>query len=222
MILRCAEEIAAEAQRRQAEREQRRLNAGTDSLLSQDGYHNSGNSSMMDPYSAAGLTSPDPWRFIQSQDSAPDDHYYTQEDIDHTNTSMPASLNSIVLQKGDIIIDKMHIHYGKKQHNPVENMRFYSKGAEAVQTAKKVSEDVYQTLLPRSFEELAVRIFCREKNKERIALKAFARFCKASHIHLPFPSQMEEGGGNNNDDQEEDGEEEERETRQFAHIMGEK
>jgi hypothetical protein len=34
------------------------------------------------------------------------------------------------LVKGDVIVDKMHIHYGKKDKNPVDYMRFFPKDAD--------------------------------------------------------------------------------------------
>jgi hypothetical protein len=135
----------------------------------------------------------------------------------------------LVLEPGDIIVDKLHIHYGQKQLNPVDNMRFFPKGADPLTfTAKKVNERFYESLLPRTFEELAVRVFCRNPRKDHIARRAFQKFCDGQHTHAPFPSQSQpahlppgsiEGGGdcdddafnehgrdeNNNDDDDDDG-----------------
>lgn len=54
--------------------------------------------------------------------------------------------------------------------------------------AKQVDERVYETLLPRSFEDRSVRLFCRAPEKEFAAIHAFERWCKIKDSHLPFPS----------------------------------
>ncbi|KAJ1417771.1 hypothetical protein B484DRAFT_453878 [Ochromonadaceae sp. CCMP2298] len=99
------------------------------------------------------------------------------------------------LVKGDVIVDKMHIHYGKKDKNPVDYMRFFPKDAdEHEHVAKKVKEDVYESILPRTFEELAVRVFCRYPSKGHSLYLAFDRLCKIHDAPAPFPSQVSENG----------------------------
>lgn len=161
-----------------------------------------GSSMEVDMFSAIAL-SPDDSRFIQSQDSLAGD-YYMDTDNEASRDAFPLTANGssaagagtarvpVVLVKGDIIIDKMHIHYGKKNENPVQNMRFFPKGADpATYVAKAIDEKVYETSLPRSFEELAVRVFCRAPSKQRSAEKAFAKFCVEVNTHRPFPSQSQ-------------------------------
>jgi hypothetical protein len=46
------------------------------------------------------------------------------------------------LVKGDVIVDKMHIHYGKKDKNPVNYMRFFPKDAEELTAVAKKGKDV--------------------------------------------------------------------------------
>jgi HD superfamily phosphohydrolase len=100
------------------------------------------------------------------------------------------------LTEKDLIVEKMHIHYGMKSQNPVANLRFFQKnaifpenGGNANGTiAKQVDERVYETLLPRSFEDRSVRLFCRTIDKEQAAIHAFERWCTSRDAHLPFPS----------------------------------
>ena len=138
---------------------------------------------------------------IQSQDSNVGADSFSHPhffDTECSNWSMASMTNNgtarllAPLERGDIIIDKMHIHYGKKNQNPVDSMRFYPKGADArTYVAQKIDDKVYETLLPRSFEELAVRVFCRDPRKESIAAKAFKLFCNTENIAMPFPSQSQ-------------------------------
>jgi hypothetical protein len=101
----------------------------------------------------------------------------------------------IELTEKDLIVEKMHIHYGMKSKNPVANLRFYPKNAiltpssgAGMTIAKQVDERVYETLLPRSFEDRSVRLFCRTSDKEQAAIHAFERWCTSRNSHLPFPS----------------------------------
>lgn len=155
---------------------------------------------------AAIALSPEGDRLIQSQDSLAGDYYTDYYDNEASRDAFSVlggegasngflGLKSVpqVLVKGDIIVDKMHIHYGKKDKNPVENMRFYHKDADPLKdVAKRVDESVYETMLPRTFEELAVRVFCRYKHKDISAAAAFKRFCDKVKTHQPFPSQSQQ------------------------------
>jgi uncharacterized protein (DUF1919 family) len=218
MIIQCSAELAAQ-------RLQKQLHSRSQSILAQPHRVDSaepgspvrGDAQGMnveDPFNDI-IASPDSWRYIQSQDSLAGDYFLGNELSRDANSNMAAMEGSYpTLQKGDIIVDKMHIHYGKKNQNPVENMRFYAKGGGAEQTARQASEDVYQTVLPRTFEELAVRVFCRDPRKEHIAATAFSRFCSTCNTHLPFPSQSQ----SEEFVLEEEDEELHVEVRQFAHI----
>lgn len=232
MIVQCSADLAAERLQKQQQRAAAGLSQRTlsDPSMMASSPAKGGNGSE-DPFHM--INSPDSWRYIQSQDSLAGDYYLGQEvsrDA-HSNLSALSDASAIypVLKKGDIIVDKMHIHYGKKNQNPVANMRFYAKGAGPEEVARHVPEDVYQTVLPRTFEELAVRVFCRDPSKEGIAMKAFRRFCSTCNTHLPFPSQSQsEGLGQEEEEEEGDVVDEEIgassalqvEVRQFAHLAG--
>jgi len=92
------------------------------------------------------------------------------------------------LNEDDVIVEKMHIHYGLKEKNPVARMRFYVKNESNF--GREVSEDRYVTSLPRSFESQGVRIFCRSMSKTTQATlsDAFKYWCRMKSAHSPLPS----------------------------------
>lgn len=141
---------------------------------------------------------------IQSQDSfAP---WLVQHRNQQSNHSQNSNNNGNVLQLkyDDIIVEKMHIHYGMKGENPVNYMRFYPKDldlhADANSTsssvpnphnyiAKPVKESIYETLLPRVFEECAVRVFCRNPAKNALIHQAYQIWCREqNNSSTPFPT----------------------------------
>lgn len=129
------------------------------------------------------------FEFIQSQDSfAPwikRPPVVSQED----RAAFSLGESDLVITTADIIVEKMHIHYGMKNENPVDRLRFYPKDVLLEHcVAKKIKESSYSTLLPRAFEELAVRVFCRNPEKDRVLLKAFQDWCRECYASSPFPS----------------------------------
>jgi hypothetical protein len=96
------------------------------------------------------------------------------------------------LNLDDIIVEKMHIHYGMKDKNPVDRLRFFRKlhnwneGDEVI--GVKINEAKYATLLPRCFEERSVRVFCRDPHREAEARRCFEAWCSRMSTHSPFPS----------------------------------
>lgn len=112
-----------------------------------------------------------------------------------TNSSLQGSSQSsdpfleVSLAREDIIVEKMHIHYGLKGDNPVSRLRFYQKTSVASgesQIARQLKESQYETVLPRVFEELAIRVFCRDPRKTKLLMKAFEKWCRDQL----FPSPM--------------------------------
>jgi len=96
------------------------------------------------------------------------------------------------LDPNDIIVEKMHIHYGLKDKNPVSRMRFFQKNADGDSVGEEVSHRIYHTSCPSVFEEFAVRVFCRTIGKEGTASKAFGLWCKDKLSTTPFQSQLQE------------------------------
>ena len=98
------------------------------------------------------------------------------------------SFEEIELKIEDLIVEKMIINYGKKNENPVSYLRFFEKSVDSSNLiGKKVPEDSYLTHLPRCFEELAIRVFCRHPKKEKLAREAFEKWCTTYNSNVPFP-----------------------------------
>lgn len=102
----------------------------------------------------------------------------------------PMKKRKVELLPDDIIVEKMHIHYGMGGSNPVDRLRFFAKPTPdfVPEVARQVDECVYETLLPRSFEDRSIRVFCRHREKESLARQAFEMWCKQCNVHSPFPT----------------------------------
>ena len=94
------------------------------------------------------------------------------------------------LEADDIIVEKMHIHYGLKDKNPVSRMRFFPKLADHDTVGTQIKDRVYQTSMPTVFEEFAVRVFCRTQGKEATARRAFQIWCKERLCQTPFQTDL--------------------------------
>jgi len=64
------------------------------------------------------------------------------------------------LQESDIIVDFAEMHYGKKERNPLDFMRFYSKIEPDV--CREAGQGCYSNLMPRYFAELLMRIYTKK------------------------------------------------------------
>lgn len=113
--------------------------------------------------------------------------------LSQTSTTSTSGFPLVPVATTDLIVEKMHIHYGLKDKNPVARMRFYERKAETGAIGKEVSDHKYQTSLPAVFEEQAVRIFCKTEDKPGASVKntaalAFAAWCREVRCPTPFPS----------------------------------
>eukprot|EP00596_Hydrurales_sp_CCMP1899_P000992 CAMPEP_0119047524 /NCGR_PEP_ID=MMETSP1177-20130426/53602_1 /TAXON_ID=2985 /ORGANISM="Ochromonas sp, Strain CCMP1899" /LENGTH=294 /DNA_ID=CAMNT_0007022233 /DNA_START=1172 /DNA_END=2057 /DNA_ORIENTATION=+ len=97
-------------------------------------------------------------------------------------------VNDPELLSEDLIVEKMHIHHGQGQKNPVANVRFFRKN-DPNTIAVEVSESSFvSAAIPREFEELNVRVFCKNPEKVRSARKAFELWCTEMKACPPYPS----------------------------------
>lgn len=96
----------------------------------------------------------------------------------------------VELNENDLIVEKMHIHYGMKSENPVDRMRFFPKHSnlQPHAVARRIDECVYETVLPRVFEDRAIRLFCRDPEKADAARAIFEKWCEEANAQMPFPS----------------------------------
>jgi hypothetical protein len=157
-------------------------------IQSQDSYAPWLHASFPPPYPASQQL-----KSSQSQNSS-DEFFSPERSREHPSaskhrTSKKNSISVITsIDEDDIIVEKMHIHYGMKNENPVDRLRFFPKDYSFEKTiAYCMKEHQYHTLLPRVFEELAVRVFCRDLRKSNIINTAFQTWCKQYTNTTPFP-----------------------------------
>eukprot|EP01041_Mallomonas_annulata_P005036 gene5036-10087_t len=113
----------------------------------------------------------------------------------NANVNVPSETTSrgrSILGEDDIIVEKMRIHHGLQDLNPVSILRFFPKNAASDAVAKEVEEQVYESFIPRRFEDRAVRVFCRDPSKEFIARQAFEKWCRDNDVNQLFPSCSQE------------------------------
>ena len=116
-----------------------------------------------------------------------DSFYSIGQQAGHSQLSTFAGYTA--LAEEDIIVEKMHIHYGLKDKNPVSRMRFFPKSATTDVIGEEVKDKVYLTSMPIKFEDMAVRVFCRHADKEATARKSFQLWCKEKLCSTPFQLQ---------------------------------
>jgi hypothetical protein len=94
-----------------------------------------------------------------------------------------ARFTAAPLLEEDLYVEITHIHHGKKEKNPVNGVRFFSRAARASyeELAEMVPEEDYRTSLPQAFEERRIRVFCKDRRKTELASLAFRRFAEARH-----------------------------------------
>lgn len=100
-------------------------------------------------------------------------------------TAVDTNNTAVLLEADDLIVEKMHIHYGLKGHNPVSRMRFFPKSIQmgSALIGKEINENAYQEMLPRSFEKCALRVFSRYPHKEALVRQSFEMYC-AKHCMI--------------------------------------
>ncbi|CAB4467412.1 HD-domain/PDEase-like protein [Rhizophagus irregularis] len=76
------------------------------------------------------------------------------------------------LKKEYVIVDILILNYGKKEENPIDNVKFYDKNQPNLKVFKLESSQV-SYLVPELFEELNIRIFTRNRDKIKQIRKCF-------------------------------------------------
>ncbi|KAJ1935946.1 hypothetical protein FBU59_005219 [Linderina macrospora] len=74
----------------------------------------------------------------------------------------------------DVLVDINRVHYGMKNHNPVEHINFYSKynGKDKF----PIASELISACVPNKYEELIIRVFTRDPAKSKQIQKAARRF----------------------------------------------
>lgn len=101
----------------------------------------------------------------------------------------------ITLDEDDFIIEKRELHCGSKEHNPVSQMRFYSK-SEAVKLKNFPDElpmalEVNDASLPmntlKSFIKRSIRMYSRHSKKNQFITMVFQNWCSHKEERLMAP-----------------------------------
>ncbi|XP_058250813.1 deoxynucleoside triphosphate triphosphohydrolase SAMHD1-like isoform X1 [Hemibagrus wyckioides] len=86
----------------------------------------------------------------------------------------------IVLKPEDLIISIFGIDYGKKEKNPIDNVYFYSK--KDPNEAFQIRKEQVSKLLPDTFSEKHIRVYCKQADKLEAAKKYFKQWCKDKNL----------------------------------------
>ena len=79
-----------------------------------------------------------------------------------------------VISSSDIFVHKVSISYGMKGNDPINSVTFYSKDEEAVKARKEqISE-----LLPKTFQDGYIRVYCKDPAKKNAVKECFKTWCK--------------------------------------------
>nr|XP_046253079.1 deoxynucleoside triphosphate triphosphohydrolase SAMHD1-like [Scatophagus argus] len=78
----------------------------------------------------------------------------------------------VSLKPEDFVVRVIHIDFGMREKNPIDNVRFYSKDDPT--KATKIPEEKVSPLLPRQFAEQLTRLYCKKTDAE--SLKAAKKF----------------------------------------------
>lgn len=114
------------------------------------------------------------------------------------------------LCKDDFVLDKCGIHYGSKDRNPIDNMRFLERSKviqlqacdslDSLPVATAVNSEEYSSHLPRSFQENSLRVFARDSSKTGLVSHVFYAWFEWRSTELQMTGMQEDAEeGQNND-----------------------
>ncbi|XP_071968325.1 deoxynucleoside triphosphate triphosphohydrolase SAMHD1 [Engystomops pustulosus] len=91
----------------------------------------------------------------------------------------------IKLDPEDFIVDVIHMDYGMKEQNPVNNVRFYCKSD--LTKAIKITKDQVSQLLPEKFAEQVIRVYCKKTDEKSLeaAKRFFVQWCMNRDFSKP-------------------------------------
>ncbi|XP_043382693.1 deoxynucleoside triphosphate triphosphohydrolase SAMHD1 isoform X3 [Chelonia mydas] len=106
----------------------------------------------------------------------------TEEQYDRLPADIVASRpknvpQDIELNAEDFIVDVINMDYGMKEQNPIDKVRFYCKSDPS--QAVKISKEQVSRLLPETFAEQLIRVYCKKKDEKSLdaATKCFIQWC---------------------------------------------
>ncbi|KAL3911442.1 MAG: hypothetical protein SGILL_007280 [Bacillariaceae sp.] len=94
--------------------------------------------------------------------------------------------NAVELEAEDFLVEKFAMHRGSKDKNPLERMRFFDnvKNERLIgppdnlpeARAPNLADGEYDSILPRSFQKVGIRIFVRDESKKGIVNQYFTQW----------------------------------------------
>uniref|UniRef100_A0A8C9EVL9 SAM and HD domain containing deoxynucleoside triphosphate triphosphohydrolase 1 n=1 Tax=Pavo cristatus TaxID=9049 RepID=A0A8C9EVL9_PAVCR len=84
---------------------------------------------------------------------------------------------NVELTAEDFIVDILNMDYGMKDQNPIDNVLFYCKADPS--KAVKISKEQVSRLLPRTFSEQVIRVYCKHQDPVIVsaAKQYFVQWC---------------------------------------------
>ncbi|XP_020785555.2 deoxynucleoside triphosphate triphosphohydrolase SAMHD1 isoform X2 [Boleophthalmus pectinirostris] len=99
--------------------------------------------------------------------------------------SVPQGSEDAKLQPEDFVVNVIHMDYGMKEKNPINNVRFYCKND--LTTAIQIRKNQVSKLLPERFAEQLIRVYCKKTDEKSVeaAKKHFVQWCMDKNFSKP-------------------------------------
>ncbi|XP_072305906.1 deoxynucleoside triphosphate triphosphohydrolase SAMHD1 [Eucyclogobius newberryi] len=99
--------------------------------------------------------------------------------------SVPQGSEDLQLQPEDFVVNVIHMDYGMKEKNPINNVRFYCKND--LTTAIQIRKNQVSKLLPERFAEQLIRAYCKKTDEKSMeaAKKQFVQWCMDKNFSKP-------------------------------------
>ncbi|XP_069809368.1 deoxynucleoside triphosphate triphosphohydrolase SAMHD1-like [Dendropsophus ebraccatus] len=110
---------------------------------------------------------------------------YDKLPADVANSTPQPSAPDVRLNPEDFIVDVIHMDYGMKEQNPINNVRFYCKTDPS--KAIKIRKDQVSQLLPEKFAEQIIRVYCKRTEEKCLeaAKRYFVQWCMNRDFSKP-------------------------------------
>jgi len=92
------------------------------------------------------------------------------------------------LSVAHLIVDKMQLHHGSKEKDPVESMRFFEPNM-TNPIGEQADPDSYSSHRPSVFCDHVLRIYCKDSSFLPLAKKAFENWAITNKVQMPTFSQ---------------------------------
>lgn len=104
--------------------------------------------------------------------------------------SVPQGSQDAELLPEDFVVNVIHMDYGMKEKNPVNNVRFYCKND--LTTAIQIRKNQVSKLLPERFAEQLIRVYFKKPNGGSLetAKKHFVQWCMDENLTKPQDSDI--------------------------------